>query len=46
MFVIHLTFPTLQAYAVHRMYQSLMEDTSQLGVLQAGIWCIGEYVIA
>lgn len=33
----------LQGYATHRLYLSLQEDTSQMGLLQAGIWCIGEY---
>lgn len=33
----------LQGYATHRLFLSLQEDTSQMGLLQAGIWCIGEY---
>jgi AP-1 complex subunit gamma-1 len=33
----------LQGYATHRLYLSLQEDTSQMALLQAGIWCIGEY---
>lgn len=33
----------LQAYATHRLYRSLLEDTSQLGLVQAAVWCIGEY---
>lgn len=31
------------AYAVHRLYQHLLEDTDQMGVLYTGLWCIGEY---
>lgn len=31
------------AYAAHRLYQSLCEDTDQIGILQTGIWCVGEY---
>lgn len=33
----------LQSYAVHRLYRSLSEDSSQLGLVQVAIWCIGEY---
>jgi len=33
----------LQGYAVHRLYRSLLEDSSQLGLVQVAIWCIGEY---
>jgi AP-1 complex subunit gamma-1 len=33
----------LQAYAVHRLYKNLLEDSSQLGLVQISIWCIGEY---
>lgn len=33
----------LQGYVTHRVYQFLLEDTSQLGLLQVGLWCIGEY---
>ena len=33
----------LHAYAVHRLYKNLVEDCSQTGLLQIGIWCIGEY---
>lgn len=33
----------LQGYAVHRLYRSLVDDTSQLGLIQVAIWCIGEY---
>ncbi len=33
----------LQGYVTHRVYQLLLEDTSQLGLLQVGLWCIGEY---
>lgn len=33
----------LQAYAAHRLYRHLQEDSSQMGLLQVAIWCIGEY---
>lgn len=33
----------LQAYATHRLFRALMEDTAQLGLLQVAVWCIGEY---
>jgi AP-1 complex subunit gamma-1 len=33
----------LQGYAVHRLYRSLLEDSSQLGLVQVAVWCIGEY---
>ena len=33
----------LQAYAVHRLYKNLLEDSSQLGLVHISIWCIGEY---
>lgn len=33
----------LQGYATHRLYLSLQEDMSQMGLLQCGLWCIGEY---
>ena len=33
----------LQGYAVHRLFQALREDSDQIGVLQTGLWCIGEY---
>lgn len=33
----------LQGYAVHRLYRSLIDDSSQLGLVQVAIWCIGEY---
>ncbi len=33
----------LQGYAVHRLFKALQEDSDQLGVLQTGLWCIGEY---
>eukprot|EP01038_Epipyxis_sp_PR26KG_P011986 gene11986-16046_t len=33
----------LQGYATHRLYRCLLEDSSQLGLLQVAIWCIGEY---
>jgi len=33
----------LQGYAAHRLYRSLLEDSSQLGLVQVAIWCIGEY---
>lgn len=31
------------AYAIHRLHQHMLEDTNQIGVLQTGLWCIGEY---
>lgn len=33
----------LHGYVVHKLYRSLLEDSSQLGFLHVGIWCIGEY---
>lgn len=33
----------LQPYAVHRLYRNLLDDNSQLGLLEISIWCIGEY---
>lgn len=33
----------LQGYATHRLYRSLLEDSSQLGLVQVAIWCLGEY---
>lgn len=33
----------LHAYATHRLYRALLDDSSQLGLLQVAIWCIGEY---
>ena len=33
----------LQANATHRLYRSLLEDSSQLGLLQVAVWCIGEF---
>ncbi len=30
-------------YAAHRLYQYLVESTEHLGVLQTGLWCLGEY---
>lgn len=32
-----------QGYATHKLYRNLLEDTSQLGLLFVGIWCIGEF---
>lgn len=33
----------LQGYATHKLYRNLVEDSSQLGLLQVAIWCMGEY---
>lgn len=33
----------LQAYATHRLFRALLEETAQLGLLQVAVWCIGEY---
>lgn len=33
----------LQGYATHRLYHSMLEDTSQVGMLHVGIWCVGEF---
>lgn len=33
----------LQGYAVHRLFRALSDDTTQSGLLQVAIWCIGEY---
>mmetsp|Transcript_18114 Transcript_18114/g.18172 ORF Transcript_18114/g.18172 Transcript_18114/m.18172 type:complete len:870 (+) Transcript_18114:126-2735(+) len=33
----------LQGYAVHRLYRQLSTDTSQIGLVHVGLWCIGEY---
>ena len=33
----------LQGYVTHRLYQNIIEDSSQLGLLQVGLWCIGEF---
>lgn len=33
----------LQGYSTHRLYRALNDDTSQLGLLQVAVWCIGEY---
>lgn len=33
----------LHAYATHKLYRALSEDTSQTGLLQVAIWCIGEH---
>eukprot|EP01121_Diplochlamys_sp_Union-15-3_P013136 TRINITY_DN4040_c0_g2_i1.p1 TRINITY_DN4040_c0_g2~~TRINITY_DN4040_c0_g2_i1.p1 ORF type:complete len:738 (-),score=127.72 TRINITY_DN4040_c0_g2_i1:25-2238(-) len=35
--------PELQSYAVHKMYLSLSNDISQQSMIQAGVWCIGEF---
>jgi AP-1 complex subunit gamma-1 len=32
-----------QAYAVHKLYRALQEDTSQLGLLSVGVYTIGEF---
>lgn len=32
-----------QGYAAHRLYQHLLESTAHIGVMQTGLWCIGEY---
>jgi AP-1 complex subunit gamma-1 len=28
---------------IHHIYRNMLDDTSQTGYLQVGIWCIGEY---
>lgn len=33
----------LYAYATHRLYKILRDDTSQITLVNVGIWCIGEY---
>lgn len=33
----------LQGYAAHRLYRALKDDTTQGGLLQVALWCIGEY---
>eukprot|EP01034_Spumella_vulgaris_P022817 gene22817-28990_t len=33
----------LQGYATHKLYRNLVEDSSQMGLLQVAIWCMGEY---
>lgn len=33
----------LHAYAVHRLCNSLDEDTSQLSLVHVALWCMGEY---
>ncbi|CAM9242459.1 unnamed protein product [Ectocarpus fasciculatus] len=33
----------LHAYAVHKLFDSLMEDTSQLTLVHVALWCMGEY---
>jgi len=32
-----------QGYATHRLYRAMLEDTSQIGMVHVGIWCIGEF---
>lgn len=32
-----------QGYATHKLYRNLLEDTSQSGLLQVGVYCIGEF---
>jgi len=32
-----------QAFATHRLYQYLLESTTHVGVIQTGLWCLGEY---
>jgi AP-1 complex subunit gamma-1 len=33
----------LHAYATHRLYRALVDDSTQLGLSQVAIWCVGEY---
>jgi AP-1 complex subunit gamma-1 len=33
----------LHAYATHRLYRALVEDSTMFGLSQVAIWCIGEY---
>ncbi|KAJ1910358.1 clathrin associated protein complex large subunit [Tieghemiomyces parasiticus] len=33
----------LQPYVVHRLYALLAQDLSQVALVQAGVWCIGEF---
>ena len=33
----------LQGYAAHRLYRSLVEDTTQYALNSVSVWCIGEY---
>ena len=33
----------LQSYAVHRLYATILSDTSQITLVHVAIWCIGEY---
>lgn len=33
----------LQSYAVHRLYSTILADTSQITLVHVAIWCIGEY---
>lgn len=33
----------LHAYAVHKLYRAFLKDTSQIGLVNVAIWCIGEY---
>jgi AP-1 complex subunit gamma-1 len=34
---------SLQSYAVHRLYDTILTDTSQITLVHVAIWCIGEY---
>lgn len=34
---------SLQSYAVHRLYATILTDTSQITLVHVAIWCIGEY---
>merc|ERR1719253_2245805 len=33
----------LQAYAVHKLFFSMRENTTQEALVQCGVWCVGEY---
>lgn len=33
----------LQGYIVHRLYRCIVDDRSQLSLVQVTVWCIGEY---
>ncbi|KAH3732114.1 clathrin-adaptor gamma chain [Pelomyxa schiedti] len=35
--------PDLQAYAVQKLYQTLVKDKSQATLQQVTLWCVGEY---
>jgi AP-1 complex subunit gamma-1 len=34
---------SLQSYAVHQLYATILSDTSQITLVHVAIWCIGEY---